>query len=64
MDDLLLQLSVYRHQDVGELLERRFAGCHPTRTAYVYLYGEDPHLIYYDLEDVAAQTNEWDHAVE
>ncbi len=64
MDDLLQQLSAYRLQDVGGLLEHRLAGCHSTRTAYIYLYGEDPNLIHYDLEDAAAQTNEWDHAIE
>src|SRR6266851_3437008 len=64
LDDLLQHLSAYRYYDVGGLLECRLGGINPTRTAYVYLYGEDPNLIHYDLEDESAQTDEWDHAVE
>lgn len=64
INDLLQHLPEYRHQDVGGLLEYRLAGSHPTRTAYVYLYGENPNLIHYDLEDPTVDTGEWDHAVE
>jgi hypothetical protein len=52
-----------RTDDGTDLLAFRVAGAVPHRSVFVYLYGEDPDLIHYDLEDVAAETGEWDHAV-
>jgi hypothetical protein len=39
------------------------AGAHLTRAAYIYLYGGDPYLISFDLEDEAINSNEWDCTV-
>jgi len=48
---LLLKLPRFRRVDKGgELLAFRLAGNTPGRTVYVYLYGEDPSAIHFDLE--------------
>ena len=61
---LLAQLSDFRRADNGnDLLAFRLVGTLPYRSVYVYLYGEDPDLIRFDLEDESAPTGEWDHAV-
>lgn len=65
LDNLLAQLpGLRRVDDGGDLLAFRVAGLSPSRTAYVYLYGDDPALIHYDLEDPSIDDGEWDHAVE
>jgi hypothetical protein len=53
----------HRTDHGGDLLAFRLAGAAPQRSVYVYLYGEDPDLIHFDLEDESAETGEWDHAV-
>ncbi len=64
LDEVLAAISGVRRVDDGvDLLAFRVAGASPTRTAYVYLYGSDPDTISFDLEDEAADTGEWDHAV-
>jgi hypothetical protein len=52
-----------RVDDGSDLLAFRVIGASPNRAAYVYLYGGAPDLISYDLEDKAAETGEWDHAL-
>jgi hypothetical protein len=65
IEGLLTRLPAFRRvDDRGDGLAFRVAGVSPTRTAYVYLYGEDPDLIHYDLEDESVENGEWDHAVE
>ena len=62
--ELLAQLPDFRRVDDGsDLLAFRLAGAFPHRSVYVYLYGENPDLIHYDLEDESAPTEQWDHAV-
>ena len=52
---LLSKLPRFRRVDLGaEHLAFRLAGNTPGRTAYVYLYGEDPADIHFDLEEDAA----------
>src|SRR5262245_24763703 len=61
---LLAELPAFRRVDGGaDLLAFRLAGAVPQRSVYVYLYGEDPSLIHFDLEDESAETGQWDHAV-
>jgi hypothetical protein len=55
--------GVRRLDDGADLLAFRVAGASQTRTAYVYLYGGDPDLISFDLEDQAVESDAWDHAV-
>lgn len=52
-----------RLDDGSDLLAVRVAGASPTRTAYIYLYGGDPDVISFDLEDETAESGEWDQAV-
>ncbi len=60
---LLTALNEFRRIDEGaDLLAFRLVGTIPGHAAYVYLYGEDPDMIYFDLEDDAS-TDEWDYAV-
>ena len=48
---LLAKLPRFRRVDRGaELLAFRLAGNRPGRTAYVYLYGEDPADIHFVLD--------------
>ncbi len=64
-EGLLARLpGLRRVDDGGDLLAFRVAGTSPARAAYVYLYGEDPDLIHYDLEDEAIEGGQWDGAVE
>jgi len=60
---LAVLTELRRLDDGSDLLAFRVAGAHPTRTAYVGLYGADPNVISFDLEDEARDTGEWDHAV-
>jgi hypothetical protein len=61
---LLAALNGYDRTDDGtDLRAFRVVGEDPQRSAYVYLYGEDPDLIHFDLEDESVETGEWDHAV-
>lgn len=53
-------LSGLRRVDDGS---DRVTGVSPTRSGYVYLYGGNPDLISFDLEDDAVETGEWDHAI-
>jgi hypothetical protein len=60
---LLTALHEFRRSDDGvDLLAFRLEGAIPGHSAYIYLYGDDPNLIHFDLED-AATTDQWDHAV-
>jgi len=62
--DILSRLPGYRRvDDGGDLLAFRITGFHGRRAAYVYLWGENPDLIHYDLEDPSVGSGEWDHAV-
>jgi hypothetical protein len=62
--NLLAELSEFqRTDDAGDNLAFRLVGAIPDRSVYVYLYGEDPDLIHFDLEDNSIATGEWDHAV-
>lgn len=64
IDEVLASLpGTTRIDDECDLLAFRVAGCHPTRTAYVYLYGGDARSISFDLEDAAVENGQWDHAV-
>jgi hypothetical protein len=56
--------GVRRMDDGSDLLAFRAAGATPSRAVYVYLYGADANVIWFDLEDEAAGSREWDHAVE
>ena len=53
-----------RIDDGGDLLAFRVAGYLLSRAAYVYLYGEDPDLIHYDIEDESIEGCEWDNTIE
>jgi hypothetical protein len=65
VSQVLAALRGVRRVDGGsDLLAFRVAGASPTRTAYVYLFGSDPGLISFDLEDQAAEIGEWDKAVQ
>lgn len=60
---LLAALIEFRRIDDGsDLLAFRLAGEIPQRSVYVYLYGEDPAAIHFDLED-ESEIGEWDQAV-
>jgi hypothetical protein len=64
VEGLLAELPGFRRADDGsDLLAFRLVGNTPARSAYVYLYGGDPGLIHFDLEDESAETGRWDHAV-
>ena len=64
IDEILASLpSLTRVDDGCDLLAARVAGGHPTRTAYVYLYGYGIDSISFDLEDQAVENEEWDHAI-
>jgi hypothetical protein len=64
VSELLAELHDFRRGDDGsDLLAFRLVGASPHRSVYVYLYGEDPDLIHFDLEDELAETGQWDHAV-
>jgi len=61
---LLAGLREFRRSDDGsDLLAFRVFGSIPHRFVFVYLYGNDPDLIHFDLEDESAKTAEWDYAV-
>ncbi len=62
---LLAELPGFRRVDHGtELLAFRLAGDSPGRTVYVYLYGEDPAAINFDLEDSGDCPPGWDQSPE
>jgi hypothetical protein len=64
VSELLAELRDFRRVDDGsDLLAFRLIGSYPQRSVYVYLFGENPDLIHFDLEDEFAQTGQWDHAV-
>ena len=64
IEALLAALGDFRRTDDGvDLLAFRVAGG-SRRSVYVYLYGDDPDLIHFDLEDESVESGEWDHAVE
>lgn len=57
-------LREYRRIDDGtDNLSLSIEGDFPHRSVYIYLYGEDPDLIHYDLEDMSIDNGSWDHAV-
>jgi hypothetical protein len=61
---ILAELPEFRRIDDGtDLLAFRLAGAIPRRSAYVYVYGKDPDLIEFDLEDESVETGDWDHTV-
>ncbi len=61
---ILTALPGLRRLDDGtDLLACRVAGFSPPRAAYIYLYGDDPNVIRFDLEDESADTSEWDNAI-
>jgi hypothetical protein len=65
IEPLLAALRDFRRVDDGtDLLAFRVAATGRQRSVYVYLYGGDPDLINFDLEDESVETEEWDHAVE
>jgi len=65
IEPLLAALHDFQRTDDGvDLLAFRVAGSMPQRSAYVYLYGDNPDLINFDLEDESVETGEWDHAVQ
>jgi len=53
-----------RTDDGADLLALGVAGVMPQRSVYFYLYGDDPDLIHFDLEDESVETGEWDNTVE
>ena len=62
---LLDKLHGYRRIDRGgELLAFRLAGNSPSRSVYVYLYGEDPGAIHFDLEDSSPVRPDWEQPPE
>ena len=62
--ELLAGLRHFRRADDGsDLLAFRVVGDFPHRAVFVYLYGKDPDLIHFDLEDESRETRNWDHAV-
>lgn len=64
IDELLGELEEYeRVDDEVDLLAFRIASASSARTMYIYLYGNDPGLIRFDLEDPTAKGAEWDAAV-
>jgi hypothetical protein len=61
---LLAELPGFQRADDGsDLLAFRLVGASPQRSVYVYLYGQDPDLIHFDLEDTSAETGNWDSVV-
>lgn len=65
IEPLVAALRDFRRTDDGtDLLAFRVAGRLPQRSVYVYLYGDNPDLINFDLEDEGVETGEWDHAVQ
>jgi hypothetical protein len=62
---LLAKLPGYRRVDRGgESLAFRVAGDLPARSVYVYLYGDDPAAIHFDLEDATELRPGWDQPPE
>ena len=65
IEPLVAALRDFRRTDDGtDLLAFRVADRVPRRSVYVYLYGDDPDRINFDLEDLGVETREWDHAVQ
>ena len=61
---LLEVLQGYTRCDDGvDLLAFRLSGVVPHRCVYVYLYGDNPDLIHFDLEDRSAGAEELDYTV-
>lgn len=57
--NLLAELRDFRRIDDGtDLLAFRLVDALPMRSVYIYLYGEDPDLIHFDLEDESADADE------
>lgn len=64
IDKILHLFSGYQRVDDGtDTLAARVVSNSSNRRMYFYLYGEDPALIHFDLEDPDADTHEWDGAV-
>jgi hypothetical protein len=62
--ELLAELAQYTRADDGsDLLAFRIKGSSSARTMYIYLYGGQPDLIHFDLEDPTSNGNEWDAAI-
>jgi hypothetical protein len=62
---LLTTLNGYRRVDRGsEALAFRVVGDSPARSVYVYLYGDDPAAIHFDLEDSTELRPGWDQPPE
>jgi hypothetical protein len=62
--DLLSELAQYRRIDDGaDPMAFRIRSSSSARTMYVYLYGGQPDLIHFDLEDPSSPSVEWDAAV-
>lgn len=61
---ILEALQGYTRCDDGvDLLAFRLSGVVRHRRVYVYLYGDDPDLIHFDLEDRSAASEALDYAV-
>jgi len=57
-------LGEFRRIDDGsDFLALCVAGDCPHRTAYIYLYGEAPESIHFDLQDASVENGSWDHVV-
>lgn len=62
---LLAKLPGYRRVDRGgEVLAFRVAGDSPARSVYIYLYGDDPAAIHFDLEDSTELRPGWNQPPE
>jgi hypothetical protein len=62
--DLLSELARYPRADDGtDRMAFRIKSTSSARTMYVYLYGGQPDLIHFDLEDPTSDAVEWDAAV-
>jgi len=65
VENLVSRLPEFRRFDDGrDLLVFYLVGKKPHRFVYIYLYGDDPDAVYYDLEDDSIETESWDNAVE
>lgn len=62
---LLAKLSGFRRVDRGdEMLAFRVVGDVPDRSVYIYLYGDDPAAIHFDLEESTELRPGWDQPPE
>ncbi|MBL8740106.1 MAG: hypothetical protein JNK04_03395 [Myxococcales bacterium] len=64
VDQLLAALSQFdRIDDAADDLAFRIGAPSAQRTMYVHLYGGDPWLIHFDLEDPTQAPTSWDHRI-